>query len=318
MAYAGRALAVLEAQYQNEVRLAIQNLYVAYIDVLAARETLRYLRTSIKGLDEVLRVNKGLFLQRNATSADVDQARSDREVAAIGVIDAEEALRQRKLVLAELLAMPPELVEQLDLRGSIGEVAANLPPQPELLQLALECRPDVAAYHLGIAAAEANVGLQRANRFSDAYLLYQPYTYQNNAPFGRQSGTSWAVGITVPLPVYNRNQGNIERAKINVYQSTVQLEYQQRRVAVELRQALGEYQASQQIAQGLRTQVLPGLERAYRDRLKLFQEGEVTKMVFLDSQRRYNETAKAYLDAAVRHRRAMLTLNTVVGQRLLP
>ena len=100
------------------------------------------------------------------------------------------------------------------------------------------------AYRLGIASAQANVGLQRANRFQDAYLLYQPYTYQNNAPYGKQSGASWAVGITVPLPIYNRNQGNIERAKINVYQTEVQLAFQEKRVENEVRQAIKEYHAS--------------------------------------------------------------------------
>ena len=135
------------------------------------------------------------------------------------------------------------------------------------------------AYRLGIMSAQANVGLQRANRFQDAYLLLQPYTYQNNAPFGKQSGASWAVGITVPLPIYNRNQGNIERAKINVYQTEVQLAYQEKRVETEVRQAIKEYQVSGQIADRIRRQVLPGLERAYRDRLKLFQEGEITKFV---------------------------------------
>jgi outer membrane protein, heavy metal efflux system len=318
MAYAARALEVMEAQYQNEVRLAIQNLYIAYVDVLAARETLRYLRTSIKGLDEILRVNQGLFAQKNATSADVDQARSDREIAIVGLTDAEEILRQRKVVLGELLGISPEQAEQLELRGTIGGDAPPLPSTAELIQIALDSRPDVIAYRLGIAAAEANLGLQRANRFQDAYLLYQPYTYQNNAPYGRQSGTSWALGITVPLPVYNRNQGNIERAKINIYQSEVQLAYQQRRVEVEVRQAVKECDVSGQVAQRIRHQVLPGLERAYRDRLRLFQEGEVSKFVFLDSQRRYNEVAKAYLDAAVRHRRGMLVLNTVVGERIMP
>ncbi len=66
MAYAGRALQVMEAQYQNEVRLAIQNLYNAYVDVLAARETVRYVRTSVRGLDEYLRVNQRLFQQKGA------------------------------------------------------------------------------------------------------------------------------------------------------------------------------------------------------------------------------------------------------------
>ena len=318
MALAARALEVMEAQYQNEVRIAVQNLYTAYVDVLAARETVRYLQTSIDGLNEVLRVYEGLFKDKTGTQPEVDQARSDRGIADVGLLEAEDAVRQRKLVLGELLSLSPDQAERLELRGTIGDLAPPLAEGPELVELALASRPDVMAYRLGIMSAQANVGLQRANRFSDAYLLYQPYTFQNNAPFGKQSATSWALGITVPLPVYNRNQGNIERAKINVYQTEVQLAYQEKRVETEVRQAIKEYQVSGQIAVRLRQQVLPGLERAYRDRLRLFQEGEINKVVFLDAQRRYNETAKAYLDAAVRHRRSMLILNTVIGQRILP
>ncbi len=318
MASAARALEVMEAQYQNEVRLAIQNLYVAYVDVLAARETVRYLQSSINGLNEVLRVYEGLYKDKTGTQPEVDQARSDREIAIVGLLDADEAVFQRKLVLGELLSLSPNQAERLELRGTIGDLAPPLKEGHELVQLALNSRPDVMAFRLGIVSAQANVGLQRANRYSDAYLLYQPYTYQNNAPYGKQSGTSWAVGVTVPLPIYNRNQGNIERAKINVYQTEVQLAYQEKRVESEVRQAIKEYQVSGQIADRIRHQVLPGLERAYRDRLRLFQEGEINKVVFLDAQRRYNENAKAYLDAAVRHRRSMLILNTVVGQRIMP
>jgi cobalt-zinc-cadmium efflux system outer membrane protein len=47
-------------------------------------------------------------------------------------------------------------------------------------------------------------------------------------------------------------------------------------------------------------------------------EGESSKIVYLDAQRKYNDTVKAYLDSAARHRRSMLDLNTVVGQRILP
>ena len=316
-AVAARALEVMEAQYQNEVRLAIQNLYNAFVDLLAARETVRYLQTSVKGLDEVLRAYQALYDKKNATSADVDQAKSDRALAVVGLLDAEEAIRQRKLVLGELLGLPPDQAERLELRGTIYDLAPPPPPAEDLIPLALANRPDVIAFRLGITLAQANVPLQRASRFQDAYLLFQPYTWQNNAPYGKQSGASWAVGITVPMPVYNRNQGNIERARINVYQTEVQLAYQERRVETEVQQAIKEYRVSGQVARQIRTDVMPGLERAYRDRLQLFQEGEVTKFVFLDSQRKYNEMAKAYLDAAVRHRRSMLGLNTVVGQREL-
>jgi outer membrane protein, heavy metal efflux system len=318
MAYASRALQVMEAQYQNEVRLAIQNLYNAYVDVLAARETVRYVQTSVRGLDEYLRVNQLLFQQKSATSADVDQAMSDRKIAGVGLLDAEENLLQKKRTLAELLNLPPDQTERIELRGTIGDMAPPPPTWDELVPIAYNSRPDLAGYRLGITSAEANVQLQRANRFSDAYLLLQPYTYQNNAPYGRQSGTSYAVGITIPLPFYNRNQGNIERARINVDQSGVQLKYLERRVITEVQQAWNEYRVTGMMVQQLRTQVLTASDRAVKARARLFDEGEVAKVMYLDTQRKYNDNAKSYLDSLVRHRRSMLTLNTVVGQRILP
>jgi outer membrane protein, heavy metal efflux system len=285
---------------------------------LAAREMVRYVRTSVTGLDEYLRINQRLFQQKGATSADVDQAKSDREIAAVGLVDAEENLLQKKRTLGEILNLVPDQAERLEPRGTIGDLAPSPPSPDELVPLAYGSRPDVAAYRLGIIAAEANVKLQLANRFSDAYVLLQPYTFQNNAPFGRESATSYAVGMTIPLPVFNRNQGNIERARINVDQSKVQLIYLERRIVTEVQQAWNEYRVSAMIVRQLRTQVLTASKRAVEARLRLFDEGEVAKVIYLDTQRRYNENAKSYLDSMVRHRRSMLTLNTVVGQRILP
>jgi cobalt-zinc-cadmium efflux system outer membrane protein len=316
--YASRALKVIEAQYQDAVRLAIGNLYSAYVDVLMARAAVRYMQASLKGNDEYVRVTQGLYEKGTATSAEFDQAKSDREIVAVGLLDAEEALLKRKRVLGEILNLPPEESERLELRGKLAETGPPPPPFAELIQLAGNSRPDLASYRLGVHAADANVKLQLANRFSDAYLLYQPYTYQNNAPYGRQSGASWALGITVPLPLYNRNQGNIDRARINVTQTQQQLALIERRLVTEVQQALGEYVASGRIVERIRVHVLPGLKRTYEKRQELFREGEISKFVFLDAQRKYNDTVKAYLDSAARHRRSMLDLNTVIGQRIMP
>ena len=137
-----------------------------------------------------------------------------------GLLDAEEACCQRKRSLGEILNLPPDEAERLELRGTIWRPRAAPAALHELVQLALDCRPDVVAYRLGSSQQRPMCRLQRANRFSDAYLLYQPYTYQEQCPLSAsRAATSWAVGITVPLPVYNRNQGNIERAKINVDQT---------------------------------------------------------------------------------------------------
>jgi cobalt-zinc-cadmium efflux system outer membrane protein len=316
--YATRALRVMEAQFQDEVRLAIQNLYNAFVDVLAAREVVRYVETSVRGLDDYLQTYEKLMKRGSATSADVDAARSERDIAAAGLDDAQQFLLQKKRTLGELLFLSPEESDQLELRGTIFDRGPLPPSRDELYQIAMSCRPDMGAIQLGIQAAEANVQLQRANRYSDVYLLYQPYTFQNNAPFHTESATSWAVGITVPLPIFNKNQGNIERARINVYQTQVQLSALQRRVMTEVQQALTEYEVSGRIVRTLRTEVLLRLDRATRARERLFDEGEATRFSFLDAQRKYNDTAKSYLDSAIRHRRSMLTLNTVVSERILP
>jgi len=315
---ASRALLVQEAQFQDAIRSAIQNLYNTYVDALAARQMVIYARVSVKGLDHVLVTTQTLYEQDRAVSADVDQAKADREIAVAGLLDAEENLRKTKRILAEQLNLPPDQAERLDLRGSIQDLAPQPPADDELITIALDSRPDVAAYRFGILVAEANVQLQRANRFQDAYLLFQPFTYQNNAPYGRQSGASWAVGITVPMPVFNRNQGNIERARINVNQSQTERFYWERRAITEVQQAVNEYRVSGQIARHIREQIEPPMRRARDDRFRLFTEGEATIFDYLTAQRKYNDTVKAYLDSAVRHRRSMLALNTAVGQRILP
>jgi outer membrane protein, heavy metal efflux system len=214
--------------------------------------------------------------------------------------------------------LSPEESERLEVRGVLRNEGPQPPPLDELVAIARESRPDFAAYRLGIEAATSNVRLQMANRFSDAYLLYQPYTFQNNAPFGRESGVSWALGITMPLPLYNRNQGNIERARINVVQSQAQLALLDRRLVTEIQQAVGEYRVSARIVRGMRENVVPGLKRAFQDRFELYKEGEDAKIVYLNAQRKYNDAVKNYLDSAARHRRSALDLNTVVGQRIMP
>jgi cobalt-zinc-cadmium efflux system outer membrane protein len=319
MIYADLALHVMEGQYQDAVRTGLGGLSIAYVDLLAARRTVHYAQVSVQGLTQFLRATEALFREDKLTSADVRQAQSEVASAGITLLDSEQILRQRAIALAELLNFPPDQVERLAVRGTLDDRAPPPPPDDELIRIALDCRPDVAAYRLGVQAAEAALKLALANRFADAYLLFQPFTYQNNVPYGdKGSVPAWAVGITVPLPVYNYNQGNIERARINVYQSRVQLQGIERRVVMEVQQAATEYRVSRQIADRIRDHILPALEEARAHRDLLFQEGEVTVFDYLNQERKYNDMAKSYLDSAVRHRKAMLALNTAVGRRILP
>ena len=206
----------------------------------------------------------------------------------------------------------------MEIRGTIHDPFPTPPPVNELIRLALDGRPDVVAFRLGVQRAEADVRLARANRMSDVYLLYQPYTFQNNAPFDKQSATSWALGVTVPLPLYNRNQGNIQRARVNVAQSQVELAEREQQVVNEVRQAEREYALTRAAVHRIEGKLIPAATRVRDDAYRLYIQGEEEAIIYLNAQREFNEASRQYRDMLVRHRRSMLRLNTAVGRRLMP
>jgi cobalt-zinc-cadmium efflux system outer membrane protein len=149
-------------------------------------------------------------------------------------------------------------------------------------------------------------------------VLYQPYTLQDNTPYGVKSPTSWALGVTVPMPLYNRNQGGIARAKLNVTQSQIELGTLERQLVTDVQQAYHEYEVTGRMVERIRNEIEPEARAVREDTRRLYLGGEVNVLVFLNAQREYQDVVKQYLDTVVRHRRSMLALNTVLGQRVLP
>jgi cobalt-zinc-cadmium efflux system outer membrane protein len=312
------AESVMQAQYQEAVRVQIDNLYTAFLDVLAARETVRLARASIEGLDRLLKVTEILYEKADATRSDIGRVRVQRSRAELGLVDALEALNRSRLALGALLNIPPDQARLLDVRASIKPPEMAVPDRDTLLRIALESRPDLAAQRLAVGRALTDVDFARAARFADVYLLYQPYTFQNNAPFGLKSPTSWALGATVPIPLFNRNQGHIARSRLNVYQTEIELTGLEQRVIAEVVQAEREVAITRQILREIERALLPDSKRMRDDAFELFTAGEIESVGFFDRQRQYNDDVRYYRDTLVRHRRSALRLNTAVGQRILP
>ncbi len=74
MTYAEVSLHVMEHQYQDAVRRGIGDLYLAYVDVLAARRTVHFARRFARGTDEYLRATEELYRKNTLVLADVEQA----------------------------------------------------------------------------------------------------------------------------------------------------------------------------------------------------------------------------------------------------
>ena len=276
---------VLEALYQDAVRLEIDNLYTAFLDVLAAREAVRQQQVGLAGLEGVVNATRKLVESRQAAESELDRVLVQRDSAFLAVEEASAALRQAKQSLGVLLNIPPADVDCLELRGAISGLDVELPALEELLQAALVARPDLNAYRLGVQQAQAEVQLARAERWADVFVLYTPWQYQDNSPIGAQSATSWSLGALVTLPVFNRNQGNISRAQTTVAQTILELEGRERQIAADVQRAYLEYVTTRSAVQRYENDILPRARRIREDKLRLFKAGTESVLTYLGARR---------------------------------
>ena len=124
--------------------------------------------------------------------------------------------------------------------------------------------------------------------------------------------------MTVPLPIYNRNQGGILRAKMNIDQSRMQLADVERQAQIDIEEAIQEFEVSRRLIQELKDQIIPDAKEILLDTYKLREAGSVSFVEVINAQLDYNDKVKQYLDTAIRYRRSMLSINTVVGKKIMP
>jgi cobalt-zinc-cadmium efflux system outer membrane protein len=309
---------VLEAQYRDAVRLAIDDLYTAYVDALAARQAVHAAGRGLEAVEQMLRDAQARPPRAEADDEAIDDLIIERDLAAIADDDARERYQRARHRLGGLLDLDPQEAEALELGGSLRIADDGLPDRRELVLVALRHRPDLAAYRIGIDRSRAALRRERAERFSDAYLLYTPFEYRDNSPVGLQSASSWGAGLFVSLPLFNRNQGNLARARINLEQSRNEAAAREREVVAEVLQAAHDFEDSLSDARRLERITLPAVRRK-RDRARArAARGEVAPAAYLDVRRDTTAIVRYHRETLARHRRNALRINTVLGLRLLP
>ena len=153
----------------------------------------------------------------------------------------------------------------------------------DILAKSLANRPDLNQAKLEIESAKLNVSLQKKLAIPDV-TLRSGYNQRGDAFMNQYN-----IGIGIPLPIFDRNRGNIQTAKIQEQQSQKNTEYKQLQIQNEVLAAYQNYTRSVDEYKRITKLINQDFDAVYTGITNNFQKGNVSMIEFADFFESYNE-----------------------------
>ena len=282
-----------EAQRDDARRLVLQAVSQTYVAALEAREESRVLAESAASL----RREAGLAAVRLAAG---DLAANDRmqiELAA-GRLELDAAASRHAATAAgialEILLGFPAATGETELADALG--ALPLPSAELAGDGVAGTRPDVAAAEANVAKAEADLGLQQRASFPDLTVSAQ---FERNPP--DQPNTA-GLGLSFPLPLWNRNGGAIRAARAARETAQAQLDKARLQAAAEVAGSRSAFREARARAAAFVEKLRPQSAAVAQTVAYSYEHGGASLLELLAAGRNDNEvriaTARAQADAA--------------------
>ena len=183
-------------------------------------------------------------------------------------------------------------------------------PDPEdLRKRALARRPDLLEVRQTQARNQADLRLQLAQGKVD-YTAGAEYRRQQ-APTGM--GNSLGFFFSMPLPLFNRNQGEIARAGHEITQAAAQVRAVEARVNGEITSAWQQYTTSRGLLEDIEQGMLTKARDVRQTTEYSYRRGEATLVEFLDAQRAFNEVMQSYNEARGNYARSLYVIDSVAA-----
>ena len=191
----------------------------------------------------------------------------------------------------------------------LNQIDMDSVPFSELTSLLYE-RPDLKLAQASVKASEADVRLQRSLAFPEVSVKG---TYDKAGNF---INDYWAIGLSVSLPIFNRNQGNIRAAKISVAQKAHKEEYARRQAENELFTSYARLEKAIQLYRSSNY----GLEKDFAliiEGVNLnFQKRNISLLEFIDYYETYKTTCLRLYQTQKEVLLALEEVNTVTGSHV--
>ena len=320
------ATSISQTDSANLRRTLLFNLRQAYITALLANSDLEFARQNLADYQKVIDLNR-LMLQQGETSR-ANFLKIELQTLQFQT-DVDEARLQAKTAKATLRALvgPANLPQEFELVGELHAIPVNQ-TLAELQQQALANRPDLKSAETARDKALADFRLARANRWPDP-TLGASYLHTGNEiggpnwfePFYPKGPTSNAMGMavaSVPIPIFNRNQGELARTKSEQIRADFLLESARNQVIQDVETAYAAFESSRERVRLYEQTYLSAAKESLDIQEFSMSKGASSTLDFLDAERTYRATQLAYREQLANYLTNLAALETAVGIPLAP
>ncbi len=308
---ARRAVEAQKSLYEDRVRQLRLEVQRAYYQVVLARSNLKVAKAVLGQTDQVIELNRVRYRQGEISELELTRVEVERLRFVDDVFQSELALKNAKATLLALLNAD-DLGADFDV---IGELPVSDPTKEigvpwradlsELRRIAFENRADLRAAIEQERRADTQTRLQRAIRSPNVTV---GAGYRRDGPVN-----SMIFGVTVPLRIFNRNQGGILRADAERRRAASLAAAVRKQIELELQRAWNAVEINRKRVEYIEKQQLRKAEEASTVTMAAYRLGGAPLMDLLDAQRRYRETVRIYNQALYDERISLYELAGVLG-----
>ncbi|MDP2246848.1 MAG: TolC family protein, partial [Nitrosomonadales bacterium] len=121
------------------------------------------------------------------------------------------------------------------------------------------------------------------------------------------------LGLSVPIPLFDRNQGNLQEAVSRKYKAQDELTALRSRLGLSLASQYERLNAARQAVTSLQTEILPGAQSAFEAANKGFTAGKFDFLDVLDAQRTLFQAQSQYIQVLLEAHQAVAEIERILG-----
>ncbi len=310
---AEQGVRLAEARFLDELRRLRLRVRQTFYNALLASTNLDLAAGDLENFQRIESITKVRVDAGDAAQVDLLKIELEREqlvgaMAAARLAHEQALVDLRGLIGERLDPTLPTQVPTIVLTGALAAPSVEL-ELATLKQQALT-RPDVAAAKTSVEAARSQLLLAQAGRRQDLDIFVE---YKRTNGFDTFGG-----GFSIPLPLFNRNQGAIARAQATLAADTSALGQAELDALVEVEKAFRGYAVNLAEARRYRENLADKATRVRRITEISYQEGQASLLELLDATRTYNQIRLAQNHAEFAYRMSLVELEAATGQPVVP